>query len=298
MKRFNKYITLSVSEAFIGDHMKTEVKKDPFIFQWARNTAGYEWVNGSYDEDVHLIPRDEPGMGIDVYEPPIGLFLEFADLSANKKAIQEFASHYGDLFNSYGLSDLAIPESWMREQSHTFQKWPAGQSLEAWKTDIGDMRNLVAFWDDIRHKRLTNLKKIIKRTDRDISYSINGRWVLLEHSDFDWRVYRFAPKDILLPAKFALQAEINRRLRAPRTLTFSRLAFTPENDQRIIFRPSNLLAGLWLQFAQAVTGKFRLRECAFCRKPFQIGPGGRKSNAQTCSDKCKLARWREDHEPH
>ena len=156
------------------------------------------------------------------------------------------------------------------------------------------MRALVDLWDQIKHRRLTNLRKIIELSDKGISYSICGRTVLLAHDEIllSAPMNRFAPKDVVLPARYALQKEINRRLRELQTLTVPQLAWTPDNHQRVIFRPSNLLAALWLQFAQAVTGEFQLKTCEGCGKYFQVGPGGKRADATTCSDACRQRKKR------
>ena len=57
--------------------------------------------------------------------------------------------------------------------------------------------------------------------------------------------------------------------------------------------PDSLLAGMWLQFAQAVTENSYLRRCAWCPTWFAYGSGtGRRKTAQYCSDRCRKAAHR------
>jgi hypothetical protein len=106
---------------------------------------------------------------------------------------------------------------------------------------------------------------------------------------------RFKPFDVLRPALYALQAEINKRIAefgvvptlvwcpGPRINGIAK----PDHHQRIVFVPKNLLAAMWLQFAQAVTGEYQLRECKGCGEYFQIGPGARRGQTKTCSSRCR-----------
>ena len=96
----------------------------------------------------------------------------------------------------------------------------------------------------------------------------------------------FRKAGVLLIARTALQREVNLRLAAHPTIP--QLAWTPDHDHRILFKPPNLLAAMWLRFAEAITGEFQLRRCVECRKYYQIGPGGRgpiQSLAQMRADK-------------
>jgi hypothetical protein len=252
------------------------------------NGAGYEWLPGLGDKDIHLVPCDEPGVGVYVKEPPSGLFLTFAALKPSEKAVTAFADEHGDLFETFaGFGDF------VERENHTVT---VGTSLTDWKQAIGEMQELTQLWKWIKQRDITKLKKIIRRGDNGISYSIAGRIVALAHPevamDVPMRRFGFAAKDVLLPAKYALQKEINRRLSGPRTFCVPQLAWTPDNHQRIIFRPSNLLAAMWLQFAQAVTEEFQLKQCEACGKYFQIGPGARRADAKTCDDKCRQQKKR------
>jgi len=249
------------------------------VFRWPVIRAGYRWAEGQ-GGSLHLIPRDEIEIGISIYEPSAGLFLEFAKLKPTATNIADFACKYGGLFESYGMEDFVIREN--GKLSH-------GASLEKWQTEIKHMSALVQLWERIKARRIADLKKVITRDDKGISYSIGGQFVMLAHAEvaLETPMSRFAPNDFVLPARFALHKEINRKLRQPETLVVPQLAWTPDYHQRIVFRPNNLLAAMWLQFAQAVTEEFQLQICEGCGKYFQVGPGGRRADAKTCSDACR-----------
>jgi len=112
---------------------------------------------------------------------------------------------------------------------------------------------------------------------------------------------RFRPRDVLKPALYLLQAEINKRIAnssSPDHLAIvPRLVWCPgpmidgvakpDHHQRIIFEPTNLLAAMWFQFAQAVTEEYQLQECKECGEYFQIGKGARRIHTETCSTRCR-----------
>ena len=262
------------------------VRTDPFIFRWAVNGAGYRWVKGLAG-DTHLVPRDQIGLPSRVYEPSAGLFLEFAALKPTQEAIVEFAWKYGSLFDSYSSED------WAARENHTLT---AGPSLSTWKSEIGDMQALIKLWQTIedcripklRKERLAELRETVIWTDKGVRYEIktSKRGMHAVWLPDAW-LARVPPNDVLLPARYALQSEINLRISDPDSLTIPRLAWTPDNHQRIIFTPTNLLAAMWLQFAQAVTGEFQLKRCEGCGNYFQVGPGGKRADATTCGDACR-----------
>ncbi|MGD1023193.1 MAG: hypothetical protein ABR880_10460 [Candidatus Sulfotelmatobacter sp.] len=254
-----------------------EVLTDPFIFRWTVNEAGYEWLEGK-DGKPRLFPRHTPGVGIRQYTPDPGLFREFAVLNPTRDAIQNFAGAYGDLFDRWDITHTLVRRG----------RFVGGTSLDRWKVKIGDMRDLVAIWDQIQGLHLAELSKIIVRMEKEICYVRDGTNVTLARGELS----RFDPRDVLLPARCALQWEINRRLADTDTptLTVPRLSLTPDNHQRIVFQPCNLLAAMWMEFARVTTGESRLQLCAGgCGKYFQVGRGAQRAHTKTCSPRCRQA---------
>lgn len=263
-----------------------EVRTDPFIFRGLVSEAGYEWLEG-LDGKPRLVPCRVPGIGYRPCETHPGLFRQFAELNPTKEGIKEFARTYGDLFNSYEGRQSAN----RKDSTVVF-----GATLGTWRQEIGVMRVLVNLWDQIKADppQTTELKKIIRRTDKALGYVIvtpkgtsDGT---LAHADIPGSgLERFDRDDVLLPARCALQIEVNKRI--AEFPTVPRLAWTPDYHQRIIFKPSNLLAAMWIQFAQDMTGKFRLVKCV-CGNYFQVGPGAKKGHSITCSPKCRKRKSR------
>jgi hypothetical protein len=269
-----------VNEKYRG---AVEVLNDPFVFRWTVNESGYEWADGE-DGKVRLFPRYVPGAGgVWRYTPEPGLFREFAALNPTRDAIRDFAGKYGDLFDQWDLAHTRVKNG----------RWAGGTSLDRWKAKIGDMRDLVDIWGQIQdERRHGELKKMIVRTENEICYKRGPADVTIAR---DSELSRFNPRDVLLPARCALQLEINKRLADTETptLTVPRLALTPDNHQRIVFGPCNLLAEMWVRFAQVVAGEFNLKQCAVCHKYFQVGPGGRRQHTVTCGPKCRKQKSRD-----
>jgi hypothetical protein len=264
--------------------MITPVRTDPFIFRGRVSGAGYEWLKGE-DGKPRLVPRHLPGVGSRPCDAHPGLFREFAELNPTREAIRGFAEKYGDIFNRYESGETAV-----RGDGTV----GVGAALDTWKQETGDMRVLVGLWDQIRGQQLAELQKIIKRTGKELRYVIETpkrkASVTLAHAYLpEGGLDSFDPEDVVLPAQCALQLEINKRI--SETPTVPRLTWTPDYFQRIIFEPSNLIAAMWMQFAQAVTGEFQLKKCV-CGKYFQVGPGGRRADATTCGDACRQRKKR------
>jgi hypothetical protein len=266
---------------------------DTFSFLWYVEEEGYEWTKGA-DSEPRLLGRGGHGSRIQPYEPlrNSGLFLEFAALKPSQKSLLKFAECYGDLFDQYGQEDLVLRGT----------RIEGGAPLKVWKDEIADMHALVHLWEAITSRNIKALKTIITWNGNGVRYVIKtpkgSRGVWLAHVKLDKaRLARFKPGDVLLPARYALQAEINKRVADPITLSVPRLVWTTDYHQRIIFTPSNLLAAMWLQFAQVVTGEYQLKRCEGCGKYFQAGPGGRRADALTCKDACRQRKRRRDSKP-
>jgi len=276
-----------------------QFRSDPFIFRTIVPEAGYEWVKG-HGSELYLVSKGEDSGFAWVKEPTAmnpGLFVEFANVKPSKDPILQFANNWGDIFFRGEL---------LPDHSRKRKAIAIGESLEAWKDAIDQMRVLVRLWEAIKdHKnksKRAELQKIITWVEGGVRYAINFK----RGSSHSWLAHpkvsspsketllaRLTPGDVVWPAKHALQAEINRRISDESLPIFPQLIWTHERNQRIIFTPKCLLAAMWLQFAQAITQEFQLRVCEGCGKYFQFGPGGKKrADAKTCSDACRQRKRR------
>lgn len=262
------------------------VPTDAFSFCWHVDAAGYEWEKDA-TSNLHLVARHVPGTRLNLYYPlekNPGLFREFSALRG-KEGILQFANRYGTLF----LSGYSLPN--IHPQVMT--------SLDTWEMKIADMRMLVRLWESIVDGDVRELAHIVKweiTGVEGVGYNVRRKdappstWLWLSNYGVPCP---FKRGDVLLPAQYALQAEVNARLRNTENgLSIPTLTWTPDQKQRITITPPNLLAGMWLQFAQAVTGSYQLKRCPGCGNYFQAGLGARRSDAETCSNTCRQRKAR------
>jgi hypothetical protein len=62
---------------------------------------------------------------------------------------------------------------------------------------------------------------------------------------------------------------------------------------QFVFLPVNLISGIYIQLAKAITQNTNFRQCAQCGNWFPFGPGtGHRKDAQFCRSACRLASHR------
>jgi hypothetical protein len=277
------------------------ITTDPFPFRWEVEASGYEWVKGR-DSQWRLTPRASggPKAMLRIYTPlrDDRLFLRFAGLKTTRPRIRKFADRYGVLFSTYSDADLVRHPPGPYSISQLY-----GTSFGRWKSEVELMRALVRIWKAVKGGRKDELKKVIFWNDKDsVRYRLGpfSAWLAMPGFN-EGLIKRFGPDDVIRPAMYALQNEINRRIADNTSPTYvaivPRLAWCPgprveriakpDHHQRMFFQPTNLLAAMWLQFARAVVEEYQLRVCEGCGEYFQIGKGARRMHAQTCSSRCR-----------
>jgi len=270
-------------------------------FAWKVAEAGYQWKR-SIRSRQHLYERNVPGGGFRIYHPMTdtpGLFREFVNLGG-KEDIVEFANKYGVLFDRYSLDDgIGDKGKYWSIGAHN------GTSLAVWGQEIADMSVLVAIWDSITSERISDLKRIIFWKEKDGERGVEYKIETPKHITSEWLALPGAPHpfgegDLLLPARYALRREINKRLSdefndsdVNKIACAPRLVWNPDGSQALAIMPPNLLGAMWLQFAQFASGRYQLKTCPGCGKYFQAGEGApRRADAITCSDKCRQRKKR------
>ncbi len=266
-------------------------------FGWRVAEAGYEWKQ-SVGSKQHLYERNIPGKGSRIYRPLVdtpGSFLEFAELRG-KDDIREFADQYGALFDKYSDDDHI-------EEKSTFWSVGAacGTALMVWQREIVDMRILIAILESITSNRMADLKQIVAWKGSAVKYRVvtpryrASAWLALPGEP-----HQFGEGDLLLPARYALQREINKRLSDEFNESDRKIAAVPclvwgaDGNQSLRIMPPNLLGAMWLQFAQFASGAYHLKRCPGCSRYFQAGEGApRRADAVTCSDACRQRKRRE-----
>jgi hypothetical protein len=190
-----------------------------------------------------------------------------------------------------------------------------GDTLDKWQRASKELRTLITFRDDIRHKRIDKLKTVVEmRTHRhddgrmvqsiqcnfselDLTGSSGRVIASCEGRDKAW--FQIAWNNYLISASEYLRLEVNKRLDAyPVT---PKISWAVGRKPCMEFVPQNLLAILWLQFAQTITGSQTRIPCAGpdCPEWVYIGekPAGRRRSkgkqAVTCGPRCRQNYCRE-----
>lgn len=290
--------------------MTVPVSQNPFVFHWQRDEQGYEWVQG-VDSGLRLVARLDSAThkGRVLPHSPLEndhLFEKFADLKLTRASVQQFANRYGNLLDRYGAAAAVRrpPGTYYTSQLH-------GPSLRTWKIEIQKMRTLVGIWKAVKAGRKQDLKDVIIWKGRDrVEYRLAWSELLIASPHYNKQLLdRFKPLDVIMPAMYLLQSEINNRIADPNNSSYlaivPRLVWCPgpridgmpakpDHHQRMVFEPTNLLAAIWLQFSRAVTEGYQLQTCAGCGEYFQVGKGARRIHTKTCSPKCRKRLSRED----
>lgn len=275
---------------------------EPFPFRWQVELAGYEWARGLLDSEWRLVAR-LPGLqqrGIRVYEPlkDNRLFLSFAAVKPTRRAILQFADKYGTLFDNHDLEESVRRPSGQYDSSQVY-----GTRFVRWKSEIERMGRLVRIWNAVKSGRGDQVKNMIHwKGNNAVGYKLGTRWGWLATPEINkFLLMRFKRNELLKPAMYLLQREINQTIAEADSLGYAaivpRLVWCPgprihgmprpDHHQRLIFQPTNLLAAIWLQFAKAVTEEYQLRFCQGCGEVLQIGKGARRSHSKTCSPRCR-----------
>ena len=86
--------------------------------------------------------------------------------------------------------------------------------------------------------------------------------------------------------------ELVRYMVIPPELTIKFRIIPGREKPALVIEPKTLLDGMWIQFAQAVTGDTNLQKCSVCPTWFVYGSGtGRRSSSLYCSERCRKAAY-------
>ncbi len=236
-------------------HDLTEWEQDDFgDFTWSVSTSGYE------TKELLIVEVPET-QNYRTYHPLTdfpSLFLEFAECNLDIHDMLSFA-------NKYGL---------LKEEVLLDQYSPLGtsaDSLELWQISLRTLKESFQMWEAIKINNIFTLSRFVKWQELIAGYNSPCCFSPSTNEPFYQdlaitpfhKVYRRLVKgDVIFPAKIFLQRIVNINLR--QNPTTAQLRLTSENDLRQYFSPRNLLGVLWFQFAQAVAGNTKFKQCVHC----------------------------------
>jgi len=242
-------------------------------------------------------PRDRS------YEAPAELFETFAKTEETKEGIKAFADEFGQLGFETGKGRTRFADD-----NVSGMDWP-GELLSWWCGAIAEMRNATALWKSIAEARNGDdsaLSRYVRwalvsgdGARARVSVSLPGRsrsWFGRELQNLQTRANsnpktrrQWTRGDLIRPANEFLREKLMDRLAGSLSIGLDWNEINSNLTRS--FRPNSLLALLWLQFADALTGETNFRHCknAHCGKLILISPEhGSHTNKQTCSDSCRV----------
>lgn len=229
-------------------------------FEWRKADKGYYWDREAIDAERKIkgpFLLIKPESGYTWYNPLIDtatLFLEFSELELNENQILEFANKYG-MLSEY--ETLLHPAEGQRSELF-------GESIEFWRREIADMHVVVDLWNALKQKNTYKLNQFITWEDKEEVKYILGTQKSGFLNKLNSPFSRFNFGDVFLPAQYVIQNEINVKL--GKYPTNPRLIMDNKNQLKQYLTPSSLLAAMWFQFYQAVTGEKLFKRCEVCRK--------------------------------
>jgi len=279
------------------------------IFQWSVAADGYTWLSttppGEQKEGLFLSTAAPTGSPVRMrrYFPfeETGMFRDFAATSPDRESIKAFADRYGLLGGAKMGTLLPLPD---RPRENGFLTG-SGERLSHWRHEIQRLRRSVELYDWTRADDLEALERVVIWEDDRVSYQSHPDWsagqeipsdrpmtfsTIASRHIHDDRLQRFDHGDLIKPALFYIQKEINERLNDETRL---RLLWDPDEAQLTNCAvPSSLLGAIWLQFALSVERGSSFRRCQECSKWFEVSPKAGRSDKLFCSTVCRVKAFR------
>jgi hypothetical protein len=251
-------------------------------FIWHVPPGGFAWIPRAGGK---LVLTERPprsgAVGIRQYAPlkeQPALFRTFANLPVdNREELLDFANQFGNLGKT------------------------AEETLEFWIQEINALYHATTLWDMVRNNDLAALQACMRWDEGE--YAEDGsvihprRW----YHEFSPGTPRHwagtveglgpEPGNMALAARFLVQQRVNMRLMQ----TSLHLLYDQALGRtKFHIIPLHLLAAMWLQFAEAITGNKQYKMCKDweCGKWFEISPDERTARRVFCGEPCKSRDYR------
>ncbi len=192
-----------------------------------------------------------------------GLFLWFAQMEKTLASVEQFASSFG--FLAHGtLETIALPT--FQKEYVTNKQLPELQEMRPLSIEkMGWLKNqYICYGEPVKvwYAAIDDMREAIKLWD--------------------------AAKTGSRTATEELQAKINAQLKA---VSVDVYLGDKVNSLELIVTANSLLSALWLQLALAVDGRKAYKQCEneACRRWFEIGKWGSRTDKKYCRNSCKQA---------
>lgn len=211
-----------------------------------------------------------------------GLFATFAEIKEGPDS--ELTSRILGFANKYGR--LGQPTWVYSVDGKGNSQMITGEGLNIWKKEIEDMALANKLWRWLNNASMTNLALHVRWNQRAVGVSyapltdLGGLEELNKPGHPAGLVYAvsddisFSTDDPIGPTKYFLKKLINEKLAghvSPRVVMDHKYKLIP------YFIPDSLLAAMWFQFFQAVTGATDFIQCEICGGLIEKKRGGRST---------------------
>jgi hypothetical protein len=258
------------------------------FFSWRRSDAGYqikatEPVLAEGKSDLFVLEKTET-TGYQVTRPLENkvLFRAFGDLDGSPESFIEFANENGLLTQGESLATPPV--------NGACDRTVRGDRLSLWTDEHWILQRVLETWDWLRAGDLENLQNVILWTSSGtVKYFFaerndlksfrthgaeivngalrrrdNGARLRIMEGEFDspGLIERFVRGDVILPAQTAVQLLVNRQLSKHPVRPM--LLMDKKNALKQYFVPENLLAAMWFQLFQGLSGERKFKKCSVC----------------------------------
>jgi hypothetical protein len=288
--------------------------------RWAVQPEAYQWRpaatarRGESQSGAALCVSDFVGP-----RPPVrrylplqeqsGLFLIFAETPPTEDGILKFVNRFGMLLNAT-VTVTTPPPGGRKKAKRNETLAPHEEGYELWRTAILEMRNAVQLWQFLEQGDTESLARHIRwrkgeGKSQQAEYDSHPELpagkhppapdrrtqeVITESSEYAGQLSQFRPGDVVSVVPLLLHRWLNRQLEG-QLQTF--VALDPDaGGLKMALTSANLLAGMWLQLAQAVCDHKQFRPCMVCGTPFEVSPETARTNRRFCSIACKNKSFR------
>ena len=220
------------------------------------------------------------------------LFRNFAEVALAPAAIEEFATTFGSLGDTY---DAIVT---FTDNDDSFA---CGASFDTWTTEIARMRTALRVSDIAEHGSVADFLGIIRW--REISAGVEMFQLLNPPKPGDTvspvpfrmafssrdeiRRLEIEPSKLRPFLRHIVATLIDRKLQNSFTMALG------TSDDRSVFKfslgPRGMLDALWLQFALALHGKLQFRRCLECSKWYPVAGGITKQSDREDKLRCGSA---------
>lgn len=289
--------TRTQSRHFLNSRAPSEQPLEETKFEWYVFEDKFEWRRCTVKDGLtlsFLCPK-RGGCGRIAYDPlaHAELFDRFSRLYS-PESIVAFADQYGWL----GLDGNYGPEF-----DGCF-----GEDLGQWMHQISEMRIVLELWDLIQANDVRALKEFIHWREGYVEFccrllqggEIRGvqrtpktgfRYEVIAHSHLYGRHFATWKRgEVSRPATLFVTNIVNNALRGQIS---SVAVLDSDGTLTPYYNPTCLLAALWLQIYQQITGQTKFRRCGICGNRMDVTKNRRHKRVhESCSHRMRMQRYR------